>query len=395
MHQFIQLVNKNEKFVVGLMSGTSMDGIDSALVLIKNNGVDTEIDLISFHTFPYPDRLRDELLAISQAGQGTVDKICWLNFIVGQCFADAVLDICSLSQFDISEVDLIGSHGQTIHHLPDEIKYYNKVTRSTMQIGEPAVIANRTGCVTVANFRSADMTLGGQGAPLVPYFDYLKFKSEMLNRIILNIGGIANITILKKQAATDDVLAYDTGPGNMVINALMKKFYNQPYDENGVIALKGTISEQLLSILLQHQFFNKPIPKSTGREEFGNSFVEKILKTSNELKLTPEDIIATATELTARSIADSLKFSSLLIDDIDELIVSGGGIHNHAIMKSVTRHFYKSKILNSDEFNIPADAKEAICFAVLANETIHGNRTNLPSVTGANRPTVLGAIYFV
>ncbi len=395
MHPFFKLVNKKEKLVVGLMSGTSMDGIDSAFVYIKNKGVNTEIDLIYFHTFPYPDRLRDELLEISQPGHGTVDKICWLNFVVGEYFADAVLDICRLYQFDISQVDLIGSHGQTIHHLPDEISYYNKVNRSTMQIGEPAVIANRTGCITVANFRCADMALGGQGAPLVPYFDYLKFKSETSNRTILNIGGIANITILKKLTTSDDVQAYDTGPGNMVINALMKKLYNQPYDENGAIALKGTISEQLLSILLQHQFLNKPIPRSTGREEFGSSFVEEILRTSNELKLKREDIISTVTELTARSIADSLKFSSLSIQEVDELIISGGGAHNQAIMQSISRHFYKSKILRTDDFNIPGDAKESICFAVLANETIYGNPTNLPSVTGATKPTVLGAIYFV
>ena len=394
MHPFLKLVNKNEKFVVGLMSGTSMDGIDSALVHIKNNGVNTEIDLINFHTFLYPDELQDELVEISQPGQGTVDKICRLNFILGEYFADAVLEICRLSKFNVSQIDLIGSHGQTICHLPEELNCYHKATRSTMQIGEPAVIANRTGCITVANFRSADMAVGGQGAPLVPYFDYLKFGSSTFKRIILNIGGIANITVIKKHSTTDDVLAYDTGPGNMVINALMKKFYNRPYDENGAIALKGIISEQLLSILLQHSFFNKPIPKSTGREEFGNSFVEQILRISKDLKLKSKDIIATATELTACSIADSLKFTSLLIDDIDELIVSGGGIHNHAIMNSIARHFYNSRILKSDEFDIPGDAKEAICFAVLANEAICGKPINLPSVTGAKKATVLGALYF-
>lgn len=394
MHPFIKLLNKAEKLAVGLISGTSMDGIDSVLLHIKNNGVNTEIDLINFQTFPYPDTLRDELLEVSQPGHGTVDKICRLNFVVGEYFADAVLEICRLSNLNVSQVDFIGSHGQTIHHLPDEIICFNKATRSTLQIGEPAIIANRTACITIANFRYADMAQGGQGAPLVPYFDYLIFKSETFNRVILNIGGIANITVLKKNCTVDNVLAYDTGPGNMVINALMKKLYTQQYDENGSIALKGAISEKLLSILLKHQFFNKTIPKSTGREEFGRSFVENVLTTSNELKLKPEDIIATITELTARSIVDSLRFSPLSIEEVDELIVSGGGVHNQALMKSIARYFYNSKILRTDDFNIPGDAKEAICFAVLANETISGNPANLSSVTGAKRPTILGSIYF-
>lgn len=372
-----------------------MDGIDSALVKIKNSGIRTEIELINFQTFPYPDQLRDELLEISQPEQGTIVKICRLNFVVGEYFADAVVEICRLSNVALSQVDLIGSHGQTIHHLPDEISAFNKVIRSTLQIGEPSVIANRTGCNTVANFRSADMALGGQGAPLVPYFDYLLFHSDDLNRVILNIGGIANITILKKKSTVVDVLAYDTGPGNMVINALMNRFYNKNYDEAGLTALKGKISEELLSILLQHPFFNKPIPKSTGREEFGRLFIEQILAKSNKFKLKPEDIIATVTELTACTIADSLKFSPLSIEDVDELIISGGGVHNQAIVDSLTKYFYNSKILRTDDFTIPGDAKEAICFAVLANETIAGNPANLPSVTGASRPTILGAIYYV
>jgi anhydro-N-acetylmuramic acid kinase len=317
-----------------------------------------------------------------------------LYFVVGEYFADAVLEICRLSNIDVSQVDLIGSHGQTIHHLPVTARSYNKAIKSTLQIGEPAVIANRTGCTTVANFRYADMALGGEGAPLVPYFDYLQFKSNESNRIILNLGGIANITILKKNCTDADVLAYDTGPGNMVIDALIKKFYNREYDEDGSTALKGKISEQLLSILLKHPFFKKAIPRSTGREEFGNLFVEQVLAAGNKLQLRPEDIIATVTELTACSIAQSLKFSPLQIEQVDELIVSGGGIHNQAIMKSLSRYFYNSKILRTDDFNIPGDAKEAICFAVLANETIAGNRANLPSATGAKQQTILGSVYF-
>ena len=394
MHPIIKLFNNDEKLAVGLISGTSMDGIDAALVHIRNSGVNTEIDLINFQTLPYSEQIREEILDVSERGKGSTDKICLLNFVLGEYFADAVQELCKASNLDISEVDLIGSHGQTIQHLPNEITFLNKTTRSTLQIGEPAVIANRTGCVTVANFRYGDMAQNGQGAPLIPYFDYLRFKSQHLNRIILNIGGIANITVLKKGCNVDEVLAYDTGPGNMVSNALMKKFYNQQYDENGAIARSGVVSKKLLSKLLQYSYFNRSIPKSTGREEFGNSFVKSILINSNELKLKPEDIIATVTELTVRSIADAVKFSTLSIDHIDELIVSGGGVHNQAIMNSISQHFYNSNILKTDEFNLPSDAKEAICFAVLANETIAGNNANLPLVTGAKRRTILGSIYF-
>ena len=394
MHPLIKLINKNEKLVIGLISGTSMDGIDAALVVVKNSGINTNVELISFQTLPYPHQLRDELLEISEPGQGSVDKICKLNFVVGEYFADAVLEICGMTNIDIAAVDLIGSHGQTIHHLPNAIAYVNKSIRSTLQIGEPSVIANRTGCVTVANFRSADMVQDGQGAPLVPYFDYLIFHSDELNRVILNIGGIANITILKKKSKSDDVLAYDTGPGNMVINGLMNILYNEEYDKGGSIALKGKSSEELLSILLRHSYFKKSIPKSTGREEFGNIFIDKILAANNELKLKTEDIIATVTELTARTIAESIKFSPLSIEEVNQLVIGGGGFHNRAILKSLNKYFWNSEVLTTDEFNIPGDAKEAICFAVLANEAIAGNPTNLPSVTGATRPTILGSIYF-
>jgi len=395
MHPFVKLIRKREKLVVGLISGTSMDGIDAALVQIRNHGKDTEVNLINFYTFSFPHQLKKELLRISEPGCGTVDQICRLNFVIGEYFADAVFDICNLAKLNDSKVDLIGSHGQTIHHLPDRKKCFNKSIRSTFQIGEPAVIANRTGVITVANFRSADIALNGQGAPLIPYFDYLMFNSEKFNRVLLNIGGIANITILPKNSSINEVLAYDTGPGNMVINALMRKFYHSAYDKDGRIAMSGEISEQMLLKLLQHPFFNKPIPKSTGREEFGDLFIKQILELNEELKLKPEDIIATVTELTTYSITEALKFSHLPIEQVDQLIVSGGGIHNASILKSLKNNFSGSDILTSDYFNVPGDAKEAMCFAVLANEAISATPANLPSVTGAKSPTILGTICMV
>jgi anhydro-N-acetylmuramic acid kinase len=395
LHPFIKLINKHEKLVIGLISGTSLDGIDAALVKIAGKGANTKIKLLNFQTYPYPDRLKANLLRISQPGNGTVDEICQMNFVLGEYFAEAVHSICRASNTEISEVDLVGSHGQTIHHLPDERIIFDKRIRATLQIGEPSVIANRTGIITVANFRSADLALQGQGAPLIPYFDYLIFQSKSYNRVILNIGGIANVTILRKDCSIDDVLAYDTGPGNMVIDALMRRLFDKEYDHDGVTACSGTISEKLLSELLAHPFFQKPIPKSTGREEFGDSFVNSIIRRGEHYRLTSEDIVATVTELTARSIVDSLKFAEVALEEVDELLTSGGGSHNKTIISSLKRYFSKSEVGTTDRFDIPVDAKEAICFAVLANETVSGNPGNLPSVTGAKRQAILGTISLV
>ncbi len=394
MSKFAQILHKKEILTIGLMSGTSMDGIDAALVRLRGNGEKTNVDLLHFMTYEYPADLRDKLLQISQVGAGSVEQICTLNFVVGEYFSDAALEICRQGDIDPANLDLIGSHGQTIHHLPNRTKVYNKFIGSTLQIGEPAVIANRTGILTVANFRSADMAVGGQGAPLIPYFDYLVFQSNQKNRVILNIGGISNFTVLKRNCSRNSVIAYDTGPGNMVINSLMKNLFDKEFDESGKIALSGKVSNQLLENLKKHPYFEKSIPKSTGREKFGDVFVSEILKKAGKLRLTKEDIIATVTELTSWSIADALKYSSLDISDVDELIVSGGGVHNKVIMASLKEKFNHSKILSTDDFGISSDAKEAICFAVLANETISGNPANVSSVTGAKRPAILGTISY-
>jgi len=394
LHPLIRLINKHEKIAIGLMSGTSMDGIDSALVKIAGAGPDSHVELVDFCSYPYPPRLGAELLKVSQPGNGSTDKICRLNRVVGEYFADAAMEICKQAQFNIAKVDFIGSHGQTICHVPEKILYFDKPANSTLQIGEPAVIASRTGCITVSNFRTADMARGGEGAPLVPYFDYLMFQSEQRNRVILNIGGIANITVLKKGGTINDVIAFDTGPGNMVINALMRKLYHQDFDENGAVALAGNVSEQLLTRLLQHPFFARRPPRSTGRKDFGHLFVDQIMMGADELQLTSPDIIATATALTARSIADAMQYSSISIEEVDELIVSGGGFHNQALLQLLRSNFCNSTIVGTEAFNIPGDAKEAICFAVLANDALAGKATSLPSVTGATQPAILGAIYY-
>ncbi len=393
MFPVLNLYHKKEKLVIGLMSGTSLDGIDAALVKIFNSGKDTKIEMVNFFTMPYPDELVDKLLNISQSCQTTIEEICRLNIVVAEYYLDAIKQLCRRSKVDLARVDLIGSHGQTIQHLPNVESYIGKKIRSTLQIGDPSLLASRTGIVTVANFRNADLALGGQGAPLVPYFDYLIFSSSRLNRILLNIGGIANVTILPKNCRLENVIAFDTGPGNMVIDRLMQILYNQPFDNHGSVAQQGKVSLPLLEKLLAFSYFKKAPPKSTGREEFGDEFVAKVIELGSQIKLPDYDLIATATELTARSIFDGISKGASEFALPDQIIVSGGGMFNRSLMTALRKLFDKTEILTSDELGISGEAKEALCFAVLANETISGNPANLPSVTGASRPAILGAIY--
>ncbi len=381
--------------MIGLMSGTSMDGIDCSLVRIENSGFETKIDLLCFLTIPFPESVKERLLKMSQAEKWSVDEICKANYAVSELYSDSIFRVCQASKIDIKQIDLIGSHGQTIRHLPTPQDYFDKNVRSTLQIGEPAVIASRTRVVTVSNFRAADMAVGGEGAPLVPYFDYLMFNSKKENCVILNIGGIANITVIPKCSSIDEIVAFDTGPGNMVINALMQKLFDKDFDDAGKHAANGSISKDLLQLLLDHPYFQKGLPKSSGREEFGQTFVDEILKINEELNLKSNDLIATVTELTAASIAKGVALTRLRLRDVDQLIVSGGGVHNKTLMQQLKRKFNQAQILMSDQFGIPADAKEAICFAVLANETICGNPANIPTVTGARRKQILGSITIV
>jgi len=393
-HPLVRLIGKKQgKLAVGLMSGTSMDGIDAALVEIDGFGLQTRFDLIAFDTISYPKELKKKLLAIYAPGNGSIDDICRLNVVVGEYFLDAIYHICQKGGTDIRNIDLVGTHGQTVHHLPEAEEQFGKKIRSTLQIGDPAVISARTGIVTVGLFRNADMAIGGQGAPLVPYFDFLLYRSPKKNRVALNIGGIANITILPKNCRQDDVVAFDTGPGNMVIDGLMRRLFQCEFDRNGEAAAKGNLAQNLLEKLLAHPYFSKNLPKSTGREEFGKKFIESILDFAENDQLTANDIIATTTELTAQTIRNSIELALGSIERVDEVIVGGGGIYNNFLMQRLTKLLPQSSFLSTDDLGIPSEAKEAVCFAVLANETIYGIPAVLPSVTGAERPAILGAIY--
>jgi anhydro-N-acetylmuramic acid kinase len=374
------------------MSGTSVDGVDVAIVEIEGNWIDTKIKLIGFMEYPYPPGLKEVILGNSVKESSNVYDISQLNFLIPKIYSEAVFELLTKLNMSADEIDLIGSHGQTIHHVPEPVEIFGKRISSTLQIGDPSVLAKLTGVTTVGNFRTADMALKGQGAPLVPYFDYLLFHSNDLNRGLLNIGGISNITLLKKGCTQEDVLAFDTGPGNMLIDSLVQRFFGKPFDEDGKITASGSVNEDLLNaLIIKDNFIEKDPPKSTGREYYGEIFYLSLLDDFADVK--KEDWIATVTEFTAYAVYRN--YEKFIRDEavLDELLISGGGANNKELTKKIHDRFGADvdvKVI--DEIGVSADAKEAICFAVLANETISGNTANIPRTTGASKATILGQI---
>jgi len=392
MQKLIDLSKKNNKYVIGLMSGTSLDGVDVALVEITGNWIETKINLIGFLDYPFPYGLKEIVLKNSVRETSNVEDISRLNFLIPQIYNEAIDLLCKEIDFDKSKIDLIGSHGQTIHHLPEEMDFFNHQISSTLQIGDPSVLAKLSGIITVGDFRTGDVALGGQGAPLVPYFDYIIFHSSEKNRALLNIGGISNITVLQKNGKQHDVLAFDTGPGNMMIDLLMKKFYEKEFDKDGEVASSGKINDDLfIALITQDSFIEAAPPKSTGREYYGEEFLAPLLEEFADVP--SEDWLHTISKFTAYAVYRN--YEKFIMDEtkIDELIVSGGGAKNKFLYQSLADYFGKeTEVKVIDEIGVSSDAKEAICFAVLANETISGNAANIPRTTGASRATILGKI---
>ena len=392
MQKLIELSKKDSKFVIGLMSGTSVDGVDVALVEINSNWIETKINLIGFLEYPFPPGLKELILKNSVRESSNVEDITRLNFLIPQIYNKAIETLCAEIEFDKEKINLIGSHGQTIHHLPREVNYFDHQVSSTLQIGDPAMLAKLTGVITVGDFRTGDIALGGQGAPLVPYFDFLVFHSSEKNRALLNIGGISNITVLNKKGKQNDVLAFDTGPGNMMIDFLMMKFYGKEFDNNGEVARSGKINDDLfIALITQDSFIEADPPKSTGREYYGKNFIDSLLEEFSNV--APEDWLHTLTKFTAYAVYRNYEKYIQEETNIDELFISGGGAKNKFLYHSLSDYFGKQiEVKVIDEIGISSDAKEAICFAVLANETISGNTSNIPRTTGASHATILGKI---
>lgn len=373
-------------YIVGLMSGTSLDGIDAALVEIEGAGMNTKVNLLAFTTEDFSEETSQRIRRAIDPKTSSVDLICSLNVELGELFAQAVHSVCAKAQFDHSRLDLVASHGQTLYHLPkpDQPGFY----ASTLQVGDAAVICERTQTNVVNDFRMRDMAVGGEGAPIVPYTDYLLYKSDQKTRLLQNIGGIGNVTVIPRGADLSDLVAFDTGPGNMIIDALMQHFYQLCYDKNGERAASGKIDQTILDDMLQHPYFQLEPPKTTGREMFGVQYVEELL---GKYEARPEDWIATATRFTAESIAYHVK---PLIDGPTELIVGGGGSYNDVLMRELANLLPNVRVLRQEDLGYSSEAKEAIAMAILGNETWHHLPSNVPSATGASRPVMLGSITY-
>ena len=386
MNWLESILTKNERMVIGLMSGTSMDGIDTALVRISGNGLDTKIELVDFATYPYESRVR---FALQEINNLSAIKLSDLNFLVGEAFSDATISIIEKAGLKPEEIDLIGSHGQTVYHNPPSMK---SEFSSTLQIGEADVIAENTGITTIADFRTRDIALGGEGAPLVPYVDYLLFRETDKVKIALNIGGISNSTLITTNL--DDVLAYDSGPGNMLIDDVMRIHTHdkENFDKDGKIACSGEVDYKILYHLLNNDYYKESPPKTTGREMFGREEAERLYKLVENKSIKLSVLISTLVQLTVDTICNSYEDFIFSKWKIDEVILSGGGAFNPVIVERLMEKLKPIPLSISEKYQIPPDSKEAIAFAILANETIFTNYSNLPNVTGARSGAPLGKI---
>ena len=379
-----KMLQKESRLCAGVMSGTSLDGLDVAICRIYHSGHDTRLELVHFETVPYTAEQRKRLLAACAPETSNVAEICSLNKWMGMFIGESVCDVVRHAKLSLSELDFIASHGQTIYHLPQE--------GATLQIGEPADIAAITDCLTLADFRPSDMAYGGQGAPLAPFFDWLLCRSDKYNRLLINTGGIANITALRAGGDIDSLMAFDTGPANVLSDNLMKLYTGgeTACDMGGALAAGGQISEALHQSMVQEDpFLTLPPPKTTGRELYTYAYAQKLLLRGQEMGLPFEDILATVTDFSAYAIADSVK--RFLPFTLDEVYQTGGGWHNLFLRERLSKRL-GLPVRSLAELGIDGDAKEACFFAIFGNEFLHGRFNNAKSATGANRNVIMGKL---
>lgn len=380
----------NPRLLIGLSSGTSMDGIDAALVRVEGESVG-HISVVAFQTFPYDTELAAALR--TAAASATPADLALLNVVVGEAFARAALELLEAAGVEAADILCLGSHGQTMVHLPEPASCAGAFARATLQIGEPAVIAERTGITTVAGFRSRDLAAGGQGAPLVPFLDHLLYTHADRGRVALNIGGIANLTGLPPGTDLAGVVAFDTGPGNVLLDAAARaRGIDGGFDEDGRIAAGGVVRDVLLQKLSAHPFYARKPPKSADTADFLNEETTALLDESSSM--SDADLLATLTELTARTVAAAIADFIAVRQPVDEILMSGGGVHNRALRGRLEALTAPAAVCNAEDVvpNVPGDAKEAVAFAVLAHETLAGRPGNVPSATGAAGPRVLGSV---
>jgi len=390
--------------VAGVMSGTSADGINVALVRIQGRGFRSRLELLAHYEFPYPLAVRRAVLQAMNASAAKVADLARLDFMLGSLYADAVRTALRRARL---ECELVGCHGQTIYHQSTSSLYLGRPIACTWQTGESAIIAATLGVPVVSDFRPADMAAGGKGAPLVPYLDYVLFRHRRFGRIVQNIGGIGNLTAIPPRATPDDLVAFDTGPGNMVIDAIAERLFDRPYDRNGRLAANGRPIEPVVGRLLTRSFFRQHPPKTAGREEFGNHYALELIRLCR--RADPHDMVATATALTARSIGIAVRNIVLPSDAANrpansrwpsryrQFVASGGGTKNSTLMRMIREELapLRIQVRTTDDFGMPSAAKEAVALALLAHQTWRHLPSNIPSATGASRPAILGKISHV
>ncbi len=390
MRSLISLLRKRERFGIGVLSGTSVDGIDVGYVRFIGTGERRTIELLGFHTYPIAPTLRCKIIENFSPESARLPMLSSLNFLIGEMFADAILMF--QKEFKVKHLDFVASHGQTFWHQPQPLRIGRYKIRSTLQLGESAVVANRVGVPVVSDFRVADIALGGEGAPLAPYLDWLLFRHRTRSRVLINIGGISNLTALKARAKLSEVIYFDCGPGNVMIDMASQLLFHRPFDKDGALAAQGTPSQALLHQLLREPYYRRKPPKSTGRELFSADYFQHIIAQCRMLNLSAHDILATLTALTAESIAMQLRAFVLSRFPVDEVYVAGGGAENPTLMHYLRASLKKlsvhqvSKQSELEHCTIPAKAKEAVLFATLGNEFLSGRSASLAT------PAILGKL---
>lgn len=390
MEKLTKLWQKPSRLVIGMMSGTSADGVDAALCRIHGSGLNTRVELVSFLYVPFEDHVRERILALAGGAEGGSHELLMLSQLLGVLYKDTCLALCEKAGLAPSEIDLVGTHGQTLWHVPVAEDYLGYSLRGTLQMGDPSYINEALGCPVISDFRVRDMAAGGLGAPLVPYSEFLLYRSEEHNVGLQNIGGIGNLTVLPKAGTLTDTFAFDTGPGNMVMDALVSRMTGgkERWDEGGKLAAQGKANQELLHFLMQDPYLKRKAPKTTGREVYGEDYVSALINKAEALGVSELDMLTTATRFTAECIRIAADETSPIRPDC--LIIGGGGAQNATLMQMILDCLPDVRVMRNEELGFDGDAKEAVAFAILANEYLFGNCGNVTSATNALHPVVLG-----
>lgn len=392
VHPILTLINKPSRLVIGFMSGTSADGIDAVLAEIHGHGTAARVKQRDFVFMPFEPEVRAEILRLASGGAAAAADFCRMNFLLGELYCDAGRELCRHAGVRTEDIDLIGNHGQTFWHIPLEEKYLGHKLHGTLQLGEDAMLAEAFSCPVVGDFRVRDMAAGGLGAPLVPYTEFLLYRSETECVALQNIGGIGNISFLPAGCGLNDILAFDTGPGNMVMDAVTARMTDgtATYDAGGALAAHGHVNEKLLRRMMADPYIAQRPPKTTGRERYGADYVASICAYAKSESIPLLDVLATATRFTAECIAAAVRGFAPELPA--RLIVGGGGAMNETLMRHIRQLLPVCRVMANEELGFDGNAKEALAFAILANEAIFAHANNVPSVTGARHPVVMGKI---